>query len=178
MPLLLCAGAALVVFHGKNTEPAARPVASAASPAPDAAGAPIANAWQMRCGKNEGGAGLACEAFQRLSVAKTGERVVEFAVARPIDKKYPVQAAIILPLGLRTRNLQFQIDQRPPARFDISYCTIAGCFAFFAFDKDSVASLENGEALNITAQSFQGKNVVIKLSLSGFSTIWKENKPT
>lgn len=129
------------------------------------------DAWEVRCNSKdgkpvEGG----CEVFQKLSVKKTGERVVEFAVGYPKGKDGSARGVIILPLGiLLTEDIQMQVDDQQKVKFRVRYCTSKGCFAYLDLNRQTIDLLRNGQKTSITAKDLNGRDVNIIMSMSGFA---------
>lgn len=141
--------------------------------APQQSAAAAGQAWQVRCSETEA-AGRHCEAFQRLVVRESGQRLVEFAIGFPPETEI-ARAVIILPLGiLVNQDTMVQVDERDPLRADVRYCTPDGCFATLDLDADRLASLRDGRELLVKSRAQTGQNLLIKMSLQGISAALNE----
>ena len=125
--------------------------------------------WSVRCTAAEGAPARECEIFQRLVVAKSGQRVAEFAVGFPKDKKEG-RGVIVLPLGiLLEEGIEMQVDQGQKFRFKPRYCTTEGCFAFINVDQALLDTLKSGGVMEFDAKAMNGKDVKIKMTLEGLA---------
>lgn len=127
-------------------------------------------AWNVRCTAAEGDPARECEAFQRLVVAKTGQRVAEFAVGFPKDKK-DGRGVIILPLGiLLTEAIEMQVGEGGQKfKFMPRYCTTEGCFSFIDISQALLDDLKKNAVTEISAKAMNGKDVKIKMTLEGLA---------
>lgn len=123
-------------------------------------------AWSIRCTAKKGDPARECEAFQRLVVAKTGQRVAEFAVGFPKDKKEGGRGVVVLPLGiLLTEGIEMQIGDGQKFKFMPRYCTNEGCFAFIDVDQTLLNALKQGTVIEFSAKAMNGEDVKIKMTL-------------
>jgi len=159
------------------TEKAA--VAKKAEPAKPAA--PQA-AWQVRCedAKPENketkqpATPKMCEVFQRLTVEKTGQRVVEVAFGYPVDKK-ELNGVVILPLGiLLEEETMMQVDNKDKIKLPIKFCAPGGCVSSQEINKGKIDALRKGKELKITGKASTGQALVITLTLDGLDTALKQ----
>lgn len=130
-----------------------------------------ASDWTVRCSKPEGAENAEehCEIFQRLIVQETGQRVVEFAIGFPEDKK-TARGVIIMPLGiLLSDGAQMKIDDAQAFKFNIRYCTQDGCFAFLDMNEKILGMFRKGKAAEITFKALNGEPMAVKISLNGFA---------
>lgn len=128
--------------------------------------------WTVRCSEPTDKAPKECEVFQRLILQKTGQRIVEFAVGFPQSKetKGKIRGAIIMPLGiLLTEDPVMQIDDGKKFKFKVRYCTNAGCYAFLDLNDSILESIKKGREIVLTARTFAGQPLEIKMALDGFS---------
>ncbi len=141
--------------------------------------------WQIRCSVPEGESGSVeekdikvsrenCEIVQKLIVAETGERFVEFAVGLPADQD-AARGVVILPLGmLLPGGAQLKIDDQDPFAFDVRFCTNAGCFAYLSLERGVIDMMKKGEQAEILFKDAQGKTVRVDLTLRGFTKALKK----
>lgn len=155
--------------------------------AKDAASAPAAQEfWTVRCmpvrndkaAKAEKDAKAAnepkyCEVFQRLAVAKKGEknakRLAEFAVGFPPDKKGLARGVVVVPLGvLLEKPIKIQLDPKTEFTFRARFCEPDGCYAFLDLSQDQIEQMKKSEKLTLTIPTLAGNNIAIIMSLKGF----------
>jgi invasion protein IalB len=132
---------------------------------------PNADQWFVRCEDKEqdGKKTKHCEAFQRLAIKKTNQRLVEFAVAYLGTEKKP-HGTIIVPLGtLIERGVEVRVDGEPPAQYTMRYCTPDGCFVHFPLSETSLNAMRKGNKIVVTFVLAMPKKLNVELSLKGFS---------
>lgn len=143
------------------------------------------DSWAVRCE----GAGTArkCEIYQRLVLAETGQRVIEFAISYPERKMErgndiaPASVAaheaengmahgvVVLPLGIMLPDgVSMNIDKRQRFQFQVRYCTSDGCYAYLDMPRPVIDSLRRGMAANITFRTLDKEDVTLPMSLKGF----------
>lgn len=127
--------------------------------------------WSVRCNKDEQGNAAGCEVFQRITVKESGQRVIEFAIGYPQGKEKPAKGVIILPLGvLLPAGVKMQIDdQEKIFAFNIRSCVPVGCVSHVNLSQEVLDLLKKGVVANIQFVADNGQNVVIKISLKGFT---------
>lgn len=140
--------------------------------APAAGGEPK-KPWTVRCTAEEKTPGRECEVYQRLVVAKTGQRVAEFAVGFPKNKKEG-RGVIILPLGILLNDgIEMQIDSGQTFKFRPRYCTNDGCFAFIDINNQLLDTLKSSSMVEFSAKAMNGKDVKIRMTLKGMMDAMK-----
>jgi len=123
--------------------------------------------WNIRCSGEEVAPERACEIFQRLTLAKTGQRVSEFVIGLSEDKKN-ARGVLILPLGILLDNgIEMQIDDDQIFKFKPRYCVNDGCYAFINLDKPLLSALKKGGVVEFRAVALSGKDIKIKMTLQG-----------
>lgn len=123
-------------------------------------------AWAVRCNKDTD---KRCEMFQRLVIQETGQRVAEFAIGFPEDKT-KARGVLILPLGmLLPDGGKMQIDDNPPFKFQMRFCSKDGCFAYLNLNEKILGMMRKGNEAKITFKSLQGQDMNVTMSLSGFT---------
>lgn len=123
-----------------------------------------------------------CEAFQRLAVSKKGQkemqRVAEFAVGYPPDKKGNPRGVLIMPLGiLLEQPLKMQLDEGKEFTFRVRYCDQTGCLAFLDLSAAKLEEFKKAEKMKITIPATNGKNLGVIMSLKGFGPAVDKVKP-
>ena len=153
----------------------AKPTAGA-STAPAAVAAQIVQMpWSVRCDKATNDVKEHCEAFQVMAMAKTGQRVAEFAVGYTGTDKSIARGVLILPLGiLLTDDLVMQADNGKAFKFKIRYCTTAGCYAFLYMKQAVLDTLRSAKTIKIDTKTSSGQDVAIEIQMNGFSESLKK----
>lgn len=167
--VMFIVGAALIMLLAGPAAMAKQEKAQESS----ASGADKIAAWSIRCNAEDGNPARECEAYQRLVVAKSGQRVAEFAVGFPRNKK-DGRGVIVLPLGILLNDgIEMQIDNGQKFKFKPRYCTPEGCFAFVNIDQTLLEMLKKGKVTEFTARAMNGKDVKIRMTLKGLSKALK-----
>lgn len=121
--------------------------------------------WNKRCEAKDK---KKCEIFQQLVEANSKSRVAEFAISPETAKG--ASGVIVLPLGiLLEKGVGMQIDNGKIYRFNVRYCTAAGCFAYVNLEKTLMTSMKSGGTAKFIFLAGNGQNVNLLLSLKGFN---------
>ncbi len=127
--------------------------------------------WNVRCAEVEGK--NLCEMVQRISVAKTGQRVAEFSIGSP-DEGGTSKAVIMLPLGILVQEkVIMKIDDNKPVSFKIKYCVPGGCLSNLTLKKTVIDNLKRGNKVLVTARGAANQPINIEMSLKGFTKNYK-----
>jgi invasion protein IalB len=126
--------------------------------------------WFTRCEPAaKEGAAKQCEAFQRLMIKESQQRIAEFAVGFGEDKSGAARGVFILPLGiLLSEGVQMQIDEGKAFKFNIRYCEVSGCYAFVNLNAEILDMMRKGNKAIVTFQSTKPQTIRIEMSLKGF----------
>ena len=146
------------------------------------------DAWTVRC-EGEGKARV-CEAFQRLTHAQSGTRVMEFAIGFPqaerearknvtavappsaalqMGREMPGRGVIVLPLGIMlTDGVILKIDQSKRYAFEIRYCTGDGCYAYIDLPRAAIDQLGRAMEATISFTALDKRHVSLPVDLKGF----------
>jgi invasion protein IalB len=136
-------------------------------PAQSAEGGPM---WFTRCEKQDPKSTTPpqCEAFQRLVIKESSQRLAEFAVGYA-EKGQPARGIIVLPLGiLLPAGVQMQIDAGKAFKFNVRYCEVSGCYAYVTLNDELLTLMRKGTKAVITFQSTKAQKIQIEMSLKGF----------
>jgi len=134
--------------------------------------ASVNSAWVYRCA--DGTSSHQCEIAQRISVAETGQRIVEFVISYISGQEYP-RGVVILPLGVLVQQpILLQVEGGQKYAFNVNHCEANGCVGYLDIVPDMLSSFQKGEELALVVANAQGQNVEMKLSLMGFSKTFKE----
>lgn len=136
------------------------------------AGAAEQEPWQKRCSKPKDGKGAeSCEIFQKLVVAKSGARFVEFAIGYPADDKKVARGVFILPLGILLENgVKMTIDDGQAFKFNVRYCDQGGCYAFISLNEQLIDLMKKGSEAKVNFVGASGQAFNVGVTLKGFTT--------
>ena len=135
----------------------------------------VYDSWTLRCDQDEAGKETSCEMFQRLVVKDTGQRVTELAIGFPPDMNGVARGVVVLPLGiLLTEDMTMQIDEGQAFSFKPRYCIQDGCIAFLDLGEQVLNIMRKGSEAKLAFKVMNGQDVVVGLSLEGFSKGLKE----
>lgn len=150
-------------------------------------------AWMVRCGGP--GAVQACEAFQRLTQAESGARVIEFAIGYPPPSPEeagrkgsaasaiapaakavmgaggsPARGVIVLPLGIMLPDgVSLRIDKKYSYAFEIRYCTADGCYAYIDLPSGTMDILRRAMSAEVTFRTLDKQDMSLKLEMKGLA---------
>ncbi len=151
--------------------PAAAPAEGAAAPA----AAPAANAnpaqnWLKVCDPIDGGK-QAC--IMRQVVVANGQFLGSFLLRDDPGQESRLLAVAAVPLGvLLPFGLTWQIDGGKPIRVPFMLCDPQSCATQLVINEAYVNSLKKGGVLKLTAKNRQNKDLVIDISLGGFTAVY------
>lgn len=127
--------------------------------------------WAKRCEKDSS----YCEIYQTLTVKKTGQRLLEFALGYPKDQKGKAQAVVILPLGvIMTDGIGIQVDEGEMNKAMVRFCNTSGCYVYMTLPDKVVESMDKGKAMSVLFLDGAGKKVRIQMPLEGFGAARKQ----
>jgi invasion protein IalB len=138
--------------------------AASAQEANDAAPAPT---WTVNCSGAAGQAELACTLTQTLVMKDKGQRVLT-AVVTNRDGKPMLNLG--LPHGLNLpKGVDIWIDDKARQNFPIVTADQKGSYAIVALKDTFIAAMKQGKLLNVAVTAFAGDEIILQLSLNGFS---------
>jgi invasion protein IalB len=125
--------------------------------------------WAQRCEKGT----KYCEVFQQLSIkkkdGKAAQRLIEFAVGYPPDKKGQARGVFILPLGtLLIQDTVVSIDGKAAFTFRVRYCDASGCVAVLDLPDATMAAIRKGKQMTVKLAAQNGQEIDINMQLEGF----------
>ncbi|MDQ6434694.1 invasion associated locus B family protein [Mesorhizobium sp. LHD-90] len=142
-------------------------IAAQPSLAQEAAGTPPAPTWTINCSGAAGQAKLACTLTQTLIMKDKGQRVLT-AVVTNNDGKPLLNLG--LPHGLNLpKGVDIWIDDKARQNFPIVTADQKGSYAIVALKDTFIAAMKQGKLLNVAITAFAGDEIILQLSLNGFS---------
>jgi invasion protein IalB len=146
-----------------TTEPAA---ATTTTPTPRVA----EDNWLKVCDPLEDGK-KAC--IMRQIVVANEQFLGSFLLRDDPGQESRLLAVAAVPLGvLLPFGLTWQIDGGKPIRVPFMLCDPQSCSTQLVINEAYVASLKKGGVLKLTAKSRQNKDLVIEISLAGFTAVY------
>ncbi|PXA96871.1 invasion associated locus B family protein [Nostoc sp. 3335mG] len=135
--------------------------------AQEAAPAAPVRPWQVTCVSQQTGPDLVCSMGQTLLAGQTGQRVVSANITRQ-DGKLVMQLA--LPHGLRLPDgVDIAVDGGARSSFTIVTADQNGSYAEVPLDDALLGALRAGQILEVVVQAYDGGEIVLQLSLAGFT---------
>lgn len=127
--------------------------------------------WQVACTAPEGS--VHCAMSQTQVRGKNRQRVLSIELTTADDGK-AANGVLVLPFGLKlARGVTYQLDEGPTGAIQpVRTCLPVGCLVDIAFDANTVASLRGGSQLNVVATADGGREMVLSVSLTGFSSAY------
>jgi invasion protein IalB len=154
----------------QDAAPAA-PAEGAAAPAAAPAAKPNpAQNWLKVCDPIDGGK-QAC--IMRQVVVANGQFLGSFLLRDDPGQESRLLAVAAVPLGvLLPFGLTWQIDGGKPIRVPFMLCDPQSCATQLVINEAYVNSLKKGGVLKLTAKNRQNKDLVIDISLAGFTAVY------
>ncbi|WP_055048872.1 invasion associated locus B family protein [Devosia sp. A16] len=150
--------------------PAAPAADAAAKPAAPAANANPAQNWLKVCDPIDGGK-QAC--IMRQVVVANGQFLGSFLLRDDPGQESRLLAVAAVPLGvLLPFGLTWQIDGGKPIRVPFMLCDPQSCATQLVINEAYVNSLKKGGVLKLTAKNRQNKDLVIDITLAGFTSVY------
>lgn len=147
----------------------ATPAAPAAADGAAAAPTPQQN-WLKVCDPIDGGK-QAC--IMRQVVVANNQFLGSFLLRDDPGQESRLLAVAAVPLGvLLPFGLTWQIDGGKPIRVPFMLCDPQSCATQLVINEAYVNSLKKGGVLKLTAKNRQNKDLVIDISLAGFTTVY------
>lgn len=148
----------------------AAPADGAAAPAAPAANANPAQNWLKVCDPIDGGK-QAC--IMRQVVVANGQFLGSFLLRDDPGQESRLLAVAAVPLGvLLPFGLTWQIDGGKPIRVPFMLCDPQSCATQLVINEAYVNSLKKGGVLKLTAKNRQNKDLVIDITLAGFTSVY------
>ena len=126
--------------------------------------------WQVVCAAPEGS--VRC-AMSQTQVGENRQRVLSIELTGAGDSS-AARGALVLPFGLDLASgITYRLDEGSAGAIQpFRTCLPAGCIVDVAFDAGTVASLRDGNQLNVIATADGGQELIFSVSLSGFSSAY------
>jgi invasion protein IalB len=127
--------------------------------------------WTVSCvvqAPSEGEGSKICVLSQER-VAQNNQRVMAIELRPENDG---VKGTLVLPFGLSLEaGVTYQLDEGDSgAQQSFRTCLPIGCLVDVNFDGHTVASLQSGRALKVWAKAYDGQEMTLSISLTGFTS--------
>ncbi len=126
--------------------------------------------WQVAC--TVPGGSVRC-VMSQTQVSENRQRVLSIELTGAGDSS-AARGALVLPFGLDLASgITYRLDEGSAGAIQpFRTCLPAGCIVDVAFDAGTVASLRDGNQLNVIATADGGQELIFSVSLSGFSSAY------
>ena len=124
--------------------------------------------WEVRCPQSSSGQNQ-CEMTQLVNNPDSGKPVVRVVMGYPpqIDSAAMI---VVSPLGTRLApGIQFSVDGNTPQRIPFQICLQQGCRADFPVENTLLSQMKRGNHATVSIVGPRGKELDLKVSLSGFT---------
>jgi Invasion protein B, involved in pathogenesis len=127
------------------------------------------NAWVVNCSTGMSGTAFECQMSQNLTASNTGQRVLTVTIRKNaadggMAMLFALPHGLFLPAGA-----SYQIDAGAKAQVAIQTSDQNGAYAAVPMDDKLIGALKAGTTLNVGMESVGRKEVVIPVSLAGFT---------
>jgi invasion protein IalB len=110
-----------------------------------------------------------CQIVQTLTEKSADKPVLQVAIGYLPEQDMPV-ASFVLPLGVfLPAGLQLRVDEGKSGRVPFVSCDPVGCHAGVELDAEFLASMKQGNQLNVTFGTPNRQGVTAPVSLQGFT---------
>jgi len=137
--------------------------------------------WALRCVKAEEGLPDQCNLYQLLNNDE-GISVAEVSFFRlPEGQRAVAGATVVVPLEtLLTQQLTIAVDGQNARRYPFTFCNRAGCVARLGFTQEEVDEFKRGNnaSVRLVPAAAPGEEVVLQLSLTGFTAAFTSTEST
>ena len=128
---------------------------------------PAPQTWTLNCSGAAAQSELACTLSQVLIVKDSNKRILTAVVARRDGK---LMLDLGLPHGLNLpKGVDIWIDEAARKTYPIVTADQNGSYAMIALDEALIGALKKGSLLNVAVTAHAGNEIVLQLSLTGFS---------
>lgn len=125
--------------------------------------------WVVNCVSHSAKEPVNCEMSETLASKNTGQRVVTAVVTKKQGAAgYTLR--LVLPLGLYLpQGASVSVDQGAKSKYPIVTADQNGSYANGDISSELLGAMKKGADLNVAVKSAGGKDIVLQLSLAGFS---------
>ncbi len=167
---LVFAGLAVAALMLPAAATQAQDTSTPAAPAAAAGAAAPAQNWLKVCDPLEDGK-KAC--IMRQVVVQNGQFIGSFLLRDDPGQESRLLAVAAVPLGvLLPFGLTWQIDGGKPVRVPFMLCDPTSCATQLVINEAYVNNLKRGGTLKLTAKNRQNKDLVVNISLTGFTATY------
>jgi invasion protein IalB len=122
--------------------------------------------WTVNCASGANGE-LACALSQVMVVKDSGQRVLTVSVMKDAGA---FAMRLSLPHGLDLpKGVDVWVDEAPRRNNPIVTADKSGSYAVIKLTDAMIAELKQGTQLNVAVTAYAGKEIVLQLSLAGFT---------
>lgn len=125
--------------------------------------------WAVICPEPDDKQVPSCEAILRVTVAETGQQILQVSIFQVPESEHPV-GIVILPLGfLLQQGALLSVDGEEVGRLPIQRCEPVGCLVPLIINEKVKSFFKAGKAAEFTITNVQGQAIALPMSLSGFT---------
>ena len=129
--------------------------------------------WTVGCEQTNGAEIQSCYIFQNLVLKEGGQRILHVAVGQLSSNKKPA-AIITFPLGISLPpGVSIRIDEGETRKFGIERCHTNGCIGAVGLDEKIIEELKGGQQAHIGFHDTNRREILIPVSLKGFTAGYK-----
>ncbi len=128
------------------------------------------DSWQVTCQQTKDHTNH-CAMSQQGIDRKSGRQIYQVTISFPKGKAQP-QLNVLVPLGVSLRagaTIEVKKNAGSPFKMPYRYCIAAGCLAKMGMNQKILDAFRHGHKADLRIQSLNKKEVVLPLSLKGYS---------
>ncbi len=130
--------------------------------------------WGARCASDGRTTTPDCVIEQRVVLSNNGQLLAAVTIRLPPDSPTPVMM-IQTPFGLNLpAGLKLAIDDTPVETLPLQTCDGGGCYAGKVVSPELLGALKQGTTLSITFQDSAQRDIVVPVSLNGFTAAYEK----
>ncbi|MCV0395822.1 MAG: invasion associated locus B family protein [Rhizobiaceae bacterium] len=127
-----------------------------------------AQPWQVGCASAGSNEPLVCRMTQTLVARESGQRVLAAAIVKKPDGGY--RLTLGLPHGLHLPSgINIWVDEGEKAQYPIETADQNGSYSSIDLASRQLDAMRRGQVLNVSVTSANQDEVILQLSLTGFS---------
>lgn len=124
--------------------------------------------WIVNCSNGNAEGAFRCAMTQNLQLSSTGQRILTLTIER---RNSQTIATMLLPHGIDfTKGVRYAVDGGSVREAPVTHADQNGSYTTFEVEPDLLEAMKKGSVIRVTTTPVIGSDLVIELTLSGFSS--------